>query len=971
MFTNIPGSYVNFVDTTSSEVALAPEPELSTRSTPTRDILFTNVTKAVGLGGVTGSFFAWGDYNNDSYQDLLIDGRRLFRNSGPPDWDFTEVTSSSGITDGAGVWADYNNDGWLDTFGRKLWCNNGDGTFTDVTAIALPDYDGTYVAAAGWGDYDRDGWVDLYVARGENWNEGDPIYYPNFLYRNNGDGTFTNVTESAGVSDLEEPKYSRGVNWADYNNDGWLDIYVSNYRQLPNYLYENNGNGTFTEVGAEKGVADGPPRTEGNLDPYDRAGHSVGAAWADYDNDGYLDLWVSNLNHKDIRTSDDSLLYHNEGPPDYTFINMRAEAGIPVKPYLYPNEGDELFVGCAWGDFDNDGDLDLFIPQIYNISYAYSFLYRNNGDGTFTDITEEAGVRVWDTYGGCWCDYNSDGFLDLITGGRAPYEGGKYEVHLYRGTPNDNSWLQLSLVGVESNRAAIGTAVRVRAGNDWVQLREVEGGMGCHSHQNSLPLEFGFGNYHGKVDIEIRWANGKVQYLFCVDLNQHLIVREELIPDLEAAKINFSTDNPRAGDTIYIYATIRNRGNTVAELAEVRFYADKIEASEMIGDMQYVTALSPHSNESVTLSCTWTIPGGSGGTTYTIYVQITNCIPAEDNLANNLASEQLAVQFNQPPVAKLVVSPEVAYVGDSIMFDGSESYDDVAVTLYYFYFGDGNSEGWTSTSKVTHTYAVAGKYIAKLKVQDNEGAVCNVMAEVEVKIMVKPNEPPIAIIDTILPNPGEVGDVIEFRGHGIDYDGEIIAYAWYSSLIGQLGTTATVSRVITMAGTHRISFKVQDDAGEWSEEAYAELVVVREPSKPEVTITSPLDNEVVSGIIIVRGKAYDPLYAILRVELKIDPGGVWVDATGTRSWTYRLDTTKLSDGTHEIYVRAYNVYLNCSEVVSVTFIVRNRDYEEAPAAVAAAGDLIDSLLIFVALVTAVTVILYVKRRKSTATRGRH
>jgi hypothetical protein len=352
---------------------------------PLDTAVFTNVTYSAGLQDVGGQFLAWGDYDNDGDLDLLVNGARLFRNNGAPNWDFIEVTSQVGISGGShGTWADWNNDGYLDFYCAgtdKLYKNNGPPSwdFADVTASSniLKE---SHSTGSGWGDYDNDGDVDLFKTRGEDWNDGDPIYFPNSFWRNEGDGTFTNVTVIAGVDESASPKYSRGVAWADYNDDGLLDIYISNYRQLVNYLYENNGDGTFTDVAPQKGVADGPPYGEGgNLDPYDRPGHGVGSVWGDYDNDGYLDLWVTNLNHKDARTSDDSLLYHNDGPPDYTFTNMRDVSGIPVKPYVFPNEGDELFVGCAWGDYDNDGDLDLFLPQIYDIDYAYSFLYENNG----------------------------------------------------------------------------------------------------------------------------------------------------------------------------------------------------------------------------------------------------------------------------------------------------------------------------------------------------------------------------------------------------------------------------------------------------------------------------------------------------------------------------------------------------------------------------------------------------------------
>ncbi|UCF08735.1 MAG: VCBS repeat-containing protein, partial [Thermoplasmata archaeon] len=585
---------------------------------------FTNVTYDAGLVNVGGQFLAWGDYNNDGYQDLLVNGRRLFRNSGPPSWSFSEVTGQVGLSGGNyGTWADWNNDGYLDIYvagSDTLYRNNGPPIyhFTDVTTQAGIMRE-SHSTGCGWGDYDNDGDVDLFKIMGEDSSSGDYVWFPNSFWRNEGDGTFTNVTVEAGVDESSDPKYSRGVSWADYNDDGWQDIYISNYRQLPNYLYENNGDGTFTEVAAQKNVADGPPYDPGNLDPYNRPGHGVGSVWGDYDGDGYLDLWVTNLNHKDFRTSDDSLLYHNDGPPSYSFTNMRGFSGIRIKPYIIPGEGDELFVGCAWGDFDNDGDLDLFLPQIYDIDYAYSFLYMNNCDGTFTDITEEAGVRVWDTYAGCWCDYDNDGDLDLLTSGRdSGGNGDPHFVHLFRNDGLSGSWLHLDLQGdgVFTNSAAIGARVTVTAPGGVSIIREVEGGMGPHGMQNSLILEYGFGTYFQTVDIEVRWPGGSTQFIENVSLNQLLHVSEQQ-SHIKITEVSLSDPNPITGELIRITATVKNAGTATIDAAEVRFYQDEIDAANQIQPTTVLFNLSP--DEEDTAYVDWDTTGISDA--HTIYVK--------------------------------------------------------------------------------------------------------------------------------------------------------------------------------------------------------------------------------------------------------------------------------------------------------------------------------------------------------------
>jgi hypothetical protein len=309
-------------------------------------VTFTNVSEQAGFAGVRGSRFAWADFDNDGDQDLLMNGRKLYRNNGLPNWNFTEVTSDAGLygSVNSGAWADYDNDGWLDFYATAgvgnwdiLWHNNGDGTFENVTVEAGNLYDDYNSQASGWGDYDNDGFVDLYVANYEvALSEG----MPDVLYHSNGDGTFTDVTVGAGIDDyakLPFPYPGRGVAWGDYDNDGDLDIYISNYRLLPNYLWENNGDGTFTDRAFDRGVA-GMERWYSGQGPY--YGHTIGSAWGDIDNDGDFDLFVANLVHKDnvwpwIRglICDDSKFYQNNGSAEnYNFYDIRESAGIPIIP---------------------------------------------------------------------------------------------------------------------------------------------------------------------------------------------------------------------------------------------------------------------------------------------------------------------------------------------------------------------------------------------------------------------------------------------------------------------------------------------------------------------------------------------------------------------------------------------------------------------------------------------------------------
>jgi hypothetical protein len=505
-------------------------------------VTFTNVSDQVGFSGVRGSRFSWADYDDDGDQDLLINGRKLYRNNGAPNWDFTEVTSLAGLygSVSSGAWADYDNDGWLDFYATAgmgnqdiLWHNNGDGTFENVTYEAGNVLDNLPSVSAGWGDYDADGFVDLYVANYER----DYVGMMDILWHNNGDGTFENVTVSAGIDDYTNPRHGRGVAWGDYDNDGDLDIYISNYRLVPNYLWENNGDGTFTDRASDRGVEGDATLYTGNW----YWGHTIGSAWGDIDNDGDLDLFSANLVHKDNQWPwvrglfcDDSKFYQNNGSAEnYNFYDIREQAGMPIIPpgeTMYdPASGstyyrDELYSSPAFADYDNDGDLDLFVTQVYYLFHGDSHLFRNNGNSTFTNVTDQAGVKVWNSWGTAWADYDNDGDMDFVVEGSS-YPNPFYEVRLYRNDGTPNKWLKINLKGCWSNRAGIGARVTVTNGTV-TQMREVEGGTGTGSSQNSLPVEFGFDDYSGTVDVQIRWPNGLVQDILGVTLNQTLDVTE-------------------------------------------------------------------------------------------------------------------------------------------------------------------------------------------------------------------------------------------------------------------------------------------------------------------------------------------------------------------------------------------------------------------------------------------------------------
>ncbi|MCX7837243.1 MAG: FG-GAP-like repeat-containing protein [candidate division WOR-3 bacterium] len=460
--------------------------------------IFTDITKEVGLEEERAGRVAFGDYNNDGYEDLLLNGSKLFKNENGER--FVEVTKEAGIygNNNGGLFADLNNDGYLDIVcisnekkGEKVFKNNGDGTFTDMSEIAKI-YDDYPSEGLGIGDIDNDGLLDIYIANYEIWEEHK--YLPDFLYRNLGDFKFEDISEKAGIRNIEN-KAGRGINFGDYNNDGYLDIYVSNYRLCENFLWHNNKNLSFENKAHYLGIA-GDER-EGYY------GHTIGSEWADYDNDGDLDLITANLAHpRYIQFSNRTMLYENKGN---RFIDVRKKKGIKYE---------ETHSDPAFGDIDNDGDLDLYITSVYE--NRRSFLYLND-KGKFKDITYLSGVRVFNGWGCAFSDFDNDGDLDLIVGSGS---GTKF----FRNDTENNNYLKIKMIGKKSNKNGIGARVKIKIGKK-ILLREVNCGKGTTS-QSSMILHFGLGKKN-KINLNYRFLGGKEKTLKNIKANQLLIIEED------------------------------------------------------------------------------------------------------------------------------------------------------------------------------------------------------------------------------------------------------------------------------------------------------------------------------------------------------------------------------------------------------------------------------------------------------------
>jgi hypothetical protein len=490
----------------------------------------------------TGSGCAWIDYNNDGLLDLyVVSGRyidgvtkfskpdgenatnHLYRNNG--DGTFTDVTAEAGVGGkgfGMGVTVgDYDNDGYEDLYVTNwnssiLYHNNGNGTFTDVTAKAGVDNPHWGVGAA-WIDYDRDGRLDLYVG---NYLKFDPDakrrYFtadafpgpldyegtPDRLFHNNGDGTFTDVSHKAGI---DNPLgRAMGVTTGDYDNDGWPDIYIAN-DTMESYMYHNNHDGTFSDVAPDVNTAFGANG---------EATSAMNPIFGDYDNDGWQDLFVSDMRYH--------RLFHNPGATGF-WLDTTVETGVAAVSGQYVAWGDGFF------DFDNDGWKDLFVVNggLHWLIPMEDSVLRNNGDATFTDVSSQLGdyfkfKKVG--RGACFADYDNDGYIDafiMVLGGKG--------ILLHANPPangNRNHWLTLKLVGTRSNRDGYGARIEAFAGK-LHQTVEAVSENGYLSQGDPRP-HFGLGQQAEVDRLIIHWPSGTDQVLEHVKADQILKVTEPL-----------------------------------------------------------------------------------------------------------------------------------------------------------------------------------------------------------------------------------------------------------------------------------------------------------------------------------------------------------------------------------------------------------------------------------------------------------
>jgi hypothetical protein len=481
---------------------------------------FIDIGPTLGLPETIGA--AWGDYDGDGAPDLVLSVRSsghyptLLHNDGG--LAFTDVSAEAGFPatpdeqDGV-AWADYDNDGDLDLIivcgggYTKLYRNDG-AAFTEVgTAAGLNVHAPEAGRGAAWCDYDGDDLLDVFIC--------SSFGQASYLFRNRGDGTFEEVNAAVGMSGDAFPTDANTAIWADYDNDGAPDLLLTRWYAYPQ-LYHNRGDGTFEEVGAQAG--------------FHVVTNSFGAAWGDYDNDGWLDCYIGSSD-----AGPDWLLHNNH---DGTFTDVSASAGMA---------GDSNAAnGVAWADYDNDGYLDLFVA---NWNYgSQAFLYHNNGDGTFTEVAGAEGMTGSTlASSACWADIDGDGRPDVFEGG---YPDRSF---LYHNVGPAGHWLRVrglttgtgdATNATQPTRDAIGARVEVNLDNDpsfpylgRTLSRLIDGGSSMLS-QNEPVAQFGLGEAT-EVAVRVLFPDGSVVTQISVAADQQVGVR-----DIAAAQNWFEDDDP-------------------------------------------------------------------------------------------------------------------------------------------------------------------------------------------------------------------------------------------------------------------------------------------------------------------------------------------------------------------------------------------------------------------------------------------
>ncbi|MDX1627327.1 MAG: FG-GAP-like repeat-containing protein [Fulvivirga sp.] len=499
-----------------------------------QEIIYENTAGSLGIDHTFGQEVPSGgvsliDFNQDGLDDITLstgDGfyNRFFVNTGNG---FSEIEIDLPGTDGEAkqiIWADYDNDGDQDLFiayassNNFLFRNDGQLNFTDVTEAAglkrefIPTYGAT------WGDYDRDGFLDIYMTD-RKLNTGGTA--SNHLFKNNGDGTFTETTHYAAVSDSNKAPHC--ASFFDFNNDGWEDIYVAQDKYLGNSLFLNNGNGSFSNVSES---------TRSGL-----ALNAMSVTVGDFDENHYLDIYITN-------TEEGNKLLRNEG--NQKFVEVAENTNTS-------------FYSVGWGalflDVDNDTDLDLYVSGDYSRDAGpKSILYVKEDSGPYTEMQlPNDNAR---SFANAWADFDNNGLLDIVVNNSSPDKSAVW----YNKTANNNNWVKFSLKGIVSNRDGIGTRIELFFDNHSIVSQKISG-YGFLG-QNSGNIHFGIGNATSIDSVYIKWPSGHIDVLKNVESNKLHHITEGQYNDFEAKIIKPPVNTICKGDSIRLTANLYGRGMT-------------------------------------------------------------------------------------------------------------------------------------------------------------------------------------------------------------------------------------------------------------------------------------------------------------------------------------------------------------------------------------------------------------------------
>ncbi len=487
---------------------------------------FEDQATALGVGDMCGTIYLGGgisfyDFNNDGWDDITIgtqsgDPLKIYKNNGDGTFSLeTTLNPNNNAQQKQVIWVDIDNDGDKDLYvagdvdGSRLYRNDGSALVDITVASGLP-VSATDNYGASWGDIDNDGFLDVFIC-----NRGEYALRENYLFKNNGDGTFTDISNAAGIDAGNHLSFCSA--FFDYNNDGWQDIYIANDKiQNTNILYKNNGDGTFTDVSEVSNT---------NI-----AIDAMSVTIADYNGDTWFDIYVTN-------GTQGNYLLKNNG--DGTFSNIAPNTGT-------------MFNSIAWGavflDAENDGDLDLYVSGMFdgsNPSYASAAFYTNGGSDFFTIESSSGFVNdTRESYSNAIGDTDNDGFPEIIVN-----NSGNENIFLWKNeTVNTNNWLKVNLEGVASNKQGVGAIIELKS-EGVSQYRYTVCGEGYIS-QNSGTEFFGIGGNASIDYVKITWLGGAQDILYNITPNQTLNILEGSSP--------LSTEEFQINNEIQVYPNPSN-----------------------------------------------------------------------------------------------------------------------------------------------------------------------------------------------------------------------------------------------------------------------------------------------------------------------------------------------------------------------------------------------------------------------------